>query len=181
MIDDRTPGHDPARRERHRLIARLLRRALGEQRRTCVVGCVGFPDEQELLGRDLSLMTLVDPDASTTAALRRRFGEAIVIETSPPSPFLARCRSNGERFDLVMLPGLADRTDDEALGTLLGEMVGALNDGGCVLLVAHVSTSRLTGRTLGDFVQLFEKAVGPLDVSAHREGDLAVLAGQLRA
>lgn len=175
------PEPGPFDGARHRLVAGLLRRALAEQRRTCVLDCLDFPGEHELLGRDLSLLTLIDPDTRITAALRRRFGEAIVIETGLPLPFLARSRAVGERFDMILLPGLADRVGDAALAELLGEMVAALNRGGCAAIIGRVPAATSSGRSLSTLVHIFEQVAGPLDVSARREQGLFVLEGRLRA
>lgn len=179
MTGNGAPGRDPASDDRRRLIAKLLRRALAEQRRICVLDCIDFPDDSELLGRDLSLMTLVAGDVKGAAKLRHRFGEAIVIETGPPSPFLARCHAMGERFDMIMLPSIGDRLSNAALSALLREISAGLNRGGYVVLIGNVPASGMPGRTLGDLVQIFESSTSPFHVTVRREVRLAVLAGQL--
>lgn len=160
------PGSDPLR-ARRQLVAELLHVALAEQSRICVIGGAAFPLEQELLGRDLSLLTLVESDAERAAVLRVRFSNNIVVETIEIEAAFDRYAALDERFNLMIMPHLAVRLDDDSLSSLLRKSVSCLHPGGRLAIVI----SRPDGK-LGEGVRTSAEVA---ELLAHGSGSAGLM------
>lgn len=140
---------------RGRLVASVLRPALAEQRRICLLASEDFPRSDDCLGRDLSQLTVVVNDPAHAAALHDRFGHMIVVETEETEAFLLHQARIAESFDMIIAPDLVEQLSDAGLTAMLAAMAACLRPGGRVALIASPPGSP-SGRSFADIAKLVE-------------------------
>ena len=140
---------------RGRLVASVLRPALAEQRRICLLAGADFPGSDDCLGRDLSQLTIVVNDPAHAAALHDRFDHMIVVETEECEAFLLHQARIAERFDMIIAPDVVEQLSDAGLTAMLAAMTACLRPGGRVTLIASPLGSP-PGRSFADIAKLVE-------------------------
>jgi extracellular factor (EF) 3-hydroxypalmitic acid methyl ester biosynthesis protein len=84
--------------------------------RICVLACGHFREGDDLIGQDLSGITLVDQDPLSLEVVRRNHAvQGARIEEANVFAFLRRAAQAGEQYDLVYTLGLTDYLDDRAM------------------------------------------------------------------
>lgn len=159
---------------RERLVASVLRSALAEQRRICLLAGADFPGTDDCLGRDLSQMTIVVSDPDRAAALHERFGHMIVVETAEAEAFLLHQARITERFDLIIAPDLVDQLTDEPLMAMIAAMAACLRPGGRVALIAR-QTKTAAGRSFADIAKLVENIASCDTLSGRTCGNMLLM------
>lgn len=154
--------------ERGRLVARLLRPALAEQRRICLFACEDFPREDDCLGRDLTQLTIVQSNAERADALRNHFGQMIVVEAEEMDAFLARQLQLDEGFDLIIVPELQNDLADAPLIRTIAALAGCLRPGGRVALIAPLPKASSAERSFAEFLKLVESTARDLQLSSQK-------------
>ena len=160
--------------ERGRLVASVLRAALAEQRRICLLGGEDFPGTDDCLGRDLSQLTIVVNDPDRAAALHDRFGHMIVVETKEAQVFLLHQAQIGEGFDMIIAPDLADQLSDIPLTAMMAAIAACLRPGGRIALIAAQSKTA-AGRSFADIAKLMENTAGCDALSGRMCGNMLLM------
>jgi hypothetical protein len=161
--------------ERAQIVASLIRPALAEQRRICLFACDDFPNENDHLGRDLSLVTVVDSDAARAQALRDHFGQMIVVETSEPDTFLEAQARLGEYFDLIIVPDLDNALTNDGLAALIASLNRCLQRGGRIALIAAQPTKLGGGRSFGDLANAVATCAPGFQLSGRTAAELLLV------
>lgn len=170
------PGQPPGDRggERERLVASVLRSALAEQRRICLLAGEDFPGTDDCLGRDLSQLTIVVNDPDRAAALLDRFGHMIVVETEEVEAFLVHQARIAEGFDMIIAPDLVDQLSDNPLAAMMAAMAACLRPGGRIALIATPSSTAAV-RSFADIAKLVENSAGCDALSARMCGNMLLI------
>lgn len=145
--------------ERGRLVATVLRAALAEQRRICLLAGADLPGTDDCLGRDLSQLTIVVNDPDRAAALHDRFGHMIVVETEETEAFLLHQARLAEGFDMIIAPDLVDQLSEIPLTAMIAAIAACLRPGGRVTLIAAQSKAG-AGQSFADIAKLVENTAG---------------------
>lgn len=112
-----------------------LSRAWQQGRRICALGGGILDAAQQLAGRDIGNITVVEDDRCLAARLRSDFGESFALIETGPVQFL-RSRSAPRQFDVICSVELADTCAPHALAALVPAMRRRLAPGGTISLAA---------------------------------------------
>ena len=124
-------------RRRRTLMQGILSHAWAEGARICALDSGRFREGDNLVGHDLSLITLVEREEIFAHDLMAKLGPAVVVECADPVQHLANTAEFGEKYDLIYSMGLAGiRTPAEA-SELLSLCRACLNENGVVLFANY--------------------------------------------
>ena len=136
----------------------------------CVLACGHFREGDQLIGKDLSQVTLVDQDELSLELVRLNHGYSANIVEANVLKYLRGVARSGECFDLIYTLGLTDYLDDRAMRLLHKLMKACLNPGGTMLLANFVPDHLAVG---------WMDAVMDWQLIYRDEADLARYAGEI--
>lgn len=111
-------------RQRRAHAQAMVTAAWAERKRILVLACGHFREGDELIGKDVSNITLVDQDTISLDVIRSNHGDQPTCHTAPAIHtanvfrYLRMAASRGDRFDLIYTLGLTDYLDDRAMQLL---------------------------------------------------------------
>ena len=118
----------------------LVNNAINAGQRVCVLACGHFREGDDLIGQNMSAITLVDQDAQSLAVVRgHHAAQGARIEEANVFSFLRRAAVAGEQYDLVYTLGLTDYLDDRAM-TLLHRLLHRVVAPGGRAVIANFRT-----------------------------------------
>lgn len=152
----------------------MLRSALAEQCRICLLAGEDFPGTDDFLGRDLSQLTIVVNDPDRAAALHDRFGQMIVVEAEEAEAFLLHQARIAEGFDMIIAPDLVDQLSDDLLTAMMAVIAACLRPGGRVALIA-TQPKTAARRSFADIAKLVENTGGCDTLSGRMCGNMLLM------
>jgi hypothetical protein len=111
----------------------ILHRAWAAGQRICVLSCGYFREADDLIGFDLSNISVVEQCHAAIRRIAKFHGYQIVIEKKSYRKFLEDSAALHERYDLIYSLELADHLDNDALKQYLILIRSCLNSGGVTM------------------------------------------------
>ena len=114
----------------------VLNRAWQAGRAIAVIGGALPCELTGLVGRDLSNLTIAEPDAAQAAGLRHQLGTSAQICRQAPAAFLAGAVQRRARFGLLYFPRALDTLRPGPVAALLEQATQILAPGGMIVMPA---------------------------------------------